>query len=73
MPQPKLRRAFAVLILSFAATFAAVSGAGAAVHPRGARPAHVRSVKATSLSSLLAAAARALEKIGVRIDPDGHS
>jgi hypothetical protein len=72
MPQPKVRRALAVLTLAFAAAFATVSGAGAAVHPQGARPAHVRAVK-TPRISWLAAAASVLEKIGVRIDPDGHS
>jgi hypothetical protein len=71
MSKPRLRRALAALTLTFAATFAAAPGAGAAVHPQGARPAQVRTVKTPRISWLLGAAARALAKVGVRIDPDG--
>jgi hypothetical protein len=74
MSQPRLRRALAVLILTLAATFAAAPGASAAVHPRGARPAHVRTGEASGISSwLLKVVTTALDKldIGVRIDPDG--
>lgn len=77
MFQPKLRRALAVLTLTFAATLAAASGASAAVHPRTARPAHVRAVETPVFSWLRRIVVRVLEKaqsgeVGVRIDPDGH-
>jgi hypothetical protein len=71
MSQPKLRRALAVLALTLTATFATAPGAGAAVHGRGARPAQVRTVRTPGISWLRAAAAHALEKMGVRIDPNG--
>jgi len=70
MLQPKLRRALAALALTFAAAFATVPGAGAAVHPR---PAYVRAVE-TPFSSWLREIVKAVAKdidIGVRIDPDG--
>jgi hypothetical protein len=62
MLQPKLRRVLAVLALTFATTFALEPAAGAA--------ARVRTVK-TPRISWRAAVSGVLEKIGVRIDPDG--
>jgi len=71
MFQRKLRRAFAVLALTFAATFAAAPGASAAVHLRGARPAEGRTIQRTGASRLLETLSRVLGKAGIEIDPNG--
>jgi hypothetical protein len=71
MSQPKLRRALAVLALTFATALAAAPGVGAAVQPPKAGAAHVRAVQKARGSRLRDALAHALRKAGIQIDPWG--
>jgi hypothetical protein len=64
MSQPKLRRALAVLALTFATAFALAPEAGAAVQAAKTGAAHARAAQR-------AGASRLLRKVGITIDPNG--
>lgn len=71
MSQPRLRHALAALTLTFATTFAAVPGAGAAVRHPGAGPAQPPAVQKARGSWLRDALSHVLRKAGIEIDPNG--
>ncbi len=71
MFQLRLRHALAALTLAFAATFAAVPGADAAVRHPGAGPAQTPAVQKARGSWLRDAWSHVLRKAGIEIDPNG--
>ncbi|MFL6233853.1 MAG: hypothetical protein ACJ76N_12020 [Thermoanaerobaculia bacterium] len=71
MSHPNLRRALAVLALTFATAFAAAPEAGAAVCSPRAGTAHVRTAQQARGSRLREALTQILRKAGIQIDPWG--